>query len=42
MSELTQEFEGERLREWEEWYLKRKPDVSLISSISLGVKIGGS
>jgi hypothetical protein len=27
MSELIQEFEGKRLREWEEWYLKRKPDA---------------
>ena len=27
MSELIQEFEGKTLREWEEWYLKRKPDA---------------
>ena len=27
MSELIQEFEGKTLREWEEWYLKKKPDA---------------
>ncbi len=27
MSELIQEFEGKRLSEWEEWYLKKKPDA---------------
>lgn len=27
MSELIQEFEGETLSEWEEWYLKKKPDA---------------
>ena len=27
MSELIQEFQGETLREWEEWYLKIKPDA---------------
>jgi len=27
MSELIQEFEGKTLREWEEWYLKIKPDA---------------
>jgi hypothetical protein len=27
MSELIQEFQGKTLREWEEWYLKRKPDA---------------
>jgi uncharacterized protein YukE len=27
MTELIQEFEGKTLREWEEWYLKRKPDA---------------
>ncbi len=27
MSELIQEFEGKTLSEWEEWYLKRKPDA---------------
>jgi len=26
MSELIQEFEGKTLREWEEWYLKKKPE----------------
>jgi len=27
MSELIQEFEGKTLSEWEEWYLKKKPDA---------------
>jgi hypothetical protein len=27
MSELIQEFGGKTLREWEEWYLKTKPDA---------------
>ncbi|NWG10128.1 MAG: MjaI family restriction endonuclease [Nitrososphaerales archaeon] len=27
MSELIQEFEGKTLHEWEEWYLKKKPDA---------------
>jgi hypothetical protein len=27
MSELIQEFEGNTLREWEEWYLKKNPDA---------------
>ncbi len=27
MSELIQEFEGRTLLEWEEWYLKKKPDA---------------
>lgn len=27
MSELIQEFEGKTLPEWEEWYLKKKPDA---------------
>ncbi len=27
MSELIQEFEGRTLPEWEEWYLKKKPDA---------------
>jgi len=27
MSELIQEFEGKTLKEWEEWYLKKKPDA---------------
>lgn len=27
MSELIQEFEGKALSEWEEWYLKKKPDA---------------
>jgi len=27
MSELIQEFEGKTLREWEEWYLKKRPDA---------------
>nr|BAL58220.1 type II restriction enzyme MjaI [uncultured prokaryote] len=27
MSELIQEFEGKSLEEWEEWYLKKKPDA---------------
>jgi len=27
MSELIQEFQGKTLREWEEWYLKIKPDA---------------
>jgi len=27
MSELIQEFEGKTLAEWEEWYLKKKPDA---------------
>lgn len=27
MSELIQEFEGKTLQEWEEWYLKKKPDA---------------
>jgi len=27
MSELIQEFEGKTLREWEEWYSKKKPDA---------------
>ena len=27
MSELIQEFQGKTLREWEEWYLKKKPDA---------------
>jgi len=27
MSELIQEFEGKTLQEWEEWYLREKPDA---------------
>lgn len=27
MSELIQEFEGKTLSEWEEWYLKKRPDA---------------
>lgn len=27
MSELIQEFEGKTLSEWEEWYLKKKPEA---------------
>jgi len=27
MSELIQEFEGKTLSQWEEWYLKKKPDA---------------
>ncbi|MEO0114340.1 MAG: MjaI family restriction endonuclease [candidate division WOR-3 bacterium] len=27
MSELIQEFEGKTLSEWEEWYLKKKPNA---------------
>ncbi|HRB91209.1 MAG TPA: MjaI family restriction endonuclease [Fervidobacterium sp.] len=27
MSDLIQEFGGEKLSEWEEWYLKEKPDA---------------
>lgn len=27
MSKLIQEFEGKKLSEWEEWYLKKKPDA---------------
>ncbi len=27
MSELIQEFEGKTLSEWEDWYLKKKPDA---------------
>jgi len=27
MSELIQEFEGKTLSEWEEWYLRKKPDA---------------
>ena len=27
MSELIQEFEGRSLSEWEEWYLRKKPDA---------------
>ncbi|MCM8766258.1 MAG: MjaI family restriction endonuclease [Candidatus Omnitrophica bacterium] len=27
MSELIQQFEGKTLSEWEEWYLKKKPDA---------------
>jgi len=27
MSELIQEFEGKTLSEWEQWYLKKKPDA---------------
>jgi len=27
MSKLIQEFEGKTLSEWEEWYLKKKPDA---------------
>ncbi len=27
MSELIQEFRGKTLQEWEEWYLKKKPDA---------------
>lgn len=27
MSDLIQEFGGKRLSEWEEWYLKKKPDA---------------
>ncbi len=27
MSELIQEFGGKTLKEWEEWYLKKKPDA---------------
>jgi len=27
MSELIQEFEGKTLPEWEEWYLKKKPEA---------------
>lgn len=27
MSELIQEFEGKKLSEWEEWYLKKNPDA---------------
>jgi len=27
MSDLIQEFEGKTLSEWEEWYLKKKPDA---------------
>ncbi len=27
MSELIQEFAGKTLSEWEEWYLKKKPDA---------------
>lgn len=27
LSELIQEFEGKTLKEWEEWYLKKKPDA---------------
>ena len=27
MSELIHEFEGKTLPEWEEWYLKKKPDA---------------
>lgn len=27
MSELIQEFDGKTLSEWEEWYLKKKPDA---------------
>ncbi len=27
MSELTQEFEGKTLAQWEDWYLKKKPEA---------------
>ena len=27
MSELIQEFEGKTIKEWEEWYLKKKPEA---------------
>ncbi|MEO0136856.1 MAG: MjaI family restriction endonuclease, partial [candidate division WOR-3 bacterium] len=27
MSELIQEFEGKTLKEWEKWYLKKKPEA---------------
>jgi hypothetical protein len=27
MSELIQHFTGKTLTEWEQWYLKRKPDA---------------
>ncbi|MGC9060308.1 MAG: MjaI family restriction endonuclease [Thermoplasmata archaeon] len=27
MSEFIQEFEGKTLSEWEDWYLKKKPDA---------------
>jgi len=27
MSELIQEFSGQSIEEWEEWYIKRHPDA---------------
>jgi len=40
MSDLIQEFPGNKLKEWEEWYLNKHPESLSLAAIKIFEKDG--